>query len=83
MASCLKNPESEARRIAAVKLAIQRGHQPWVHGAFYGNVSPRGYRARSMNSLKSGAWSLALTLACRYADSVTGALAAPKISCRH
>lgn len=76
MASCLKEPAAEARRIAAVKMAIQRGHQPWLRGAFFGNVSPAGYRARSMNGLKSGAWSLALSFACRYADAVTGALAA-------
>ena len=73
--ACLKDPAAEARRIAAVKLAMQQGHKPWLRGAFYGNVSPAGYRARSMNSLKSGAWSLSLTLACRYADTVATALA--------
>lgn len=75
MASCLKEPAAEARRIAAVKLAIQRGHQPWLRGAFYGNVTAAGYRVRSMNGLKSGAWSLALTLSCRYADELAAALA--------
>lgn len=72
--ACLKDPAAEARRIAAVKAALHRD-QRWRKGAFYGNVSPAGYRARSMNSLKSGAWSLSLTLACRYADTVATALA--------
>ncbi|MDO8249104.1 MAG: hypothetical protein Q7T78_05210 [Rhodoferax sp.] len=71
--ACLKNPESEAKRIAAVRLALQREKQ-WERGAFFGNVSAAGLRRRSQNSLKSGVDSLAFKLAVRYCEAVLKSL---------
>ena len=70
---CLKNVESEARRIAAVKAALHRD-QRWLRGAFYGNVSPAGLRRRGQNSTRAGADSLVFKLALRYCDAVILAL---------
>jgi len=71
--ACLKNPESEARRVAAVRAALQRGRQ-WERGAFYGNVSAAGLRSRGQNSTKSGVDSLAFKLAMLYCGAVLKAL---------
>jgi hypothetical protein len=70
---CLKNPHSEAKRIAAVRASLQRV-KPWQFGAFYGNVSPEGLRQRGQNSYRDESHSIAVQLAQAYGDAVVSAL---------
>lgn len=65
----IADPVREARRVAAVRAALQRDKR-WLKGAFYGNVSPAGLRRRGQNSVKSGVDSLAFKLALRYCEVV-------------
>jgi len=65
----IKDPEKEARRVVAVRAALQRDKR-WMKGAAGGHISLEGLRARSQNSLKSGAYSAAVCLACSYADRI-------------
>lgn len=69
----IKDPEREARRVAAVRAALLRDRR-WEKGAFYGNVSPEGLRSRSQNNRQHGVRSLAVVWACRYADAVSSSL---------
>lgn len=66
----IKDPEKEARRVAAVRAALQRDRR-WERGAAGGNISPEGLRSRSQNNRQHGAASLAVVWACRYADAVS------------
>jgi hypothetical protein len=63
------NPEKEARRVAAVHAALQRDKR-WMKGAAGGHISLEGLRARSQNSLKSGAYMAAVRLACSYTNRI-------------
>lgn len=65
----IMDPKKEARRVAAVRAALQRDRR-WERGAAGGNISPEGLRSRSQNNRQHGAASLALVWACRYADSL-------------
>ena len=69
------DPVREARRVAAVRAALRRD-QRWLKGAFFGNISPKGMRARGQNSYRSGTKSAAFKLALRYCDAVLEALRA-------
>lgn len=70
----LKNPESEARRVAAVRAALYR-ERLWERGAAYGRVSAAGLRRRGQNPIKTGSESIAFKLAVRYCEAVIAALA--------
>lgn len=71
--ACLKNPDSEAKRVAAVRTALLKDKR-WERGAFYGNVSAAGLRRRSANAMQHGAKSLAVQWAVQYCESVISVL---------
>lgn len=71
---CLSDPEAEARRVAAVRVAILR-EKIWERGAAYGGVSPAGLRRRGQNPVKTGSGSIAFKLAVKYCEAVVKALA--------
>ena len=71
--ACLIDPESEGRRVSAVRAALFRDRR-WERGAFYGNVSPAGLRRRGQNPTRHGADSLAFRLAVKYCEAVIAAL---------
>lgn len=70
---CLSDPDAEARRVAAVRVAILR-EKIWERGAAYGGVSVAGLRRRGQNPVKTGSESLAVKLAVRYCEAVLRAL---------
>ena len=82
MAWGIKDPVREAARREAVRAALYRD-QRWRKGAFFGNVSPKGLRTRSQNSLRHGAHSQAVTLAGLYCDAVIAALGLIKVRQEH
>ena len=67
------DPEAEARRIAATRVALKRD-QRWLKGAFFGNISPSGRRRIGQNPTKSGHESTAFGFAVRYCNAVIRAL---------
>lgn len=71
--SCLKIPEAEARRVAAVRAALYRDRR-WERASLPENFTPEGLRRRGQNPVKSGVDSLAFKLAVRYCDAVEAAL---------
>lgn len=65
------DPEAEARRIAAVRVALAV-FRPWL--ASTGARTARGKRAASQNRLKHGADSRAFILAIRYCGAIESSL---------
>lgn len=69
----IADPEREARRVAAVRAALQRDKR-WLMASRPENFSAAGLRRRGQNSVRSGADSLAFKLAVRYCEAVLTAL---------
>lgn len=69
----IADPEREARRVAAVRAALQRDKR-WLMASRPENFSAAGLRRRGQNSVRSGADSLAFRLAIRYCTVVLEAL---------
>jgi hypothetical protein len=70
----IKDPEKEARRVAAVRAAILKA-KPWEKSKeAVARISPEGMRRRGQNPQSHGADSTAFKLAGRYAHGVLEAL---------
>ena len=67
----LQNPVHEARRLDAVKAALQ-AHKPWLRST--GPTTAAGRRKMAANGTQHGARSLALRLALTYCIAVSRAL---------
>lgn len=69
----IADPAREARRVAAVRAALQRDKR-WEIATRPENFTAAGLRRRGQNSTKTGADSLAMRWAVRYCDAVIAAL---------
>jgi hypothetical protein len=70
----IKDPDKEARRVAAVRAALIRD-QRWKVATRPENFTAAGLRRRGQNSTKSGADSLAVKWATRYCEAIARMLA--------